>query len=457
MFQDSIMSEQKNKKVGITEVVLRDGHQSLLATRFTLADMLPIARKIDEVGYWSAETWGGATFDACIRYLNEDPWERLRALKKAMPNTKQQMLLRGQNLVGYKHYSDETVSLFIQKASDNGVDVFRIFDALNDFNNIELALKEVKANGKHAQGAMAYTTSPVHNLDTWLDYAKKIEDSGADSVAIKDMAGILKPYDAYELVTLLKKNLSIPVHMQCHATTGMSTASNLKAIEAGIDNIDTSISSMSMTYGHSPTETLVSMFSGRDQDFDLDINLLGDISDYFRSIREKYSEFEGTLKGVDSSMLTKQVPGGMLSNLESQLKAINQEDKLEDVKKEIPLVRADLGYPPLVTPVSQIIGAQSLLNVTETVRYGKLTSETKRLALGSYGELPGKVKKEILEMASSDRPEEEEEKDVDELKNEFQSICNDNNLPDLSDNLESLLTYILFSNIAVTFFKGRSF
>ena len=451
------MPDKKNQKVGITEVVLRDGHQSLLATRFTLADMLPIAKKLDEVGYWSIESWGGATFDACIRYLNEDPWERLKALKKAMPNTKQQMLLRGQNLVGYRHYSNETVSLFIQKASENGIDVFRIFDALNDFNNIEFAIKKVKENGKHAQGAMAYTTSPVHNLNTWLDYAKKVEDSGADSFAIKDMAGILKPYDAFELVTYLKENISIPIHMQCHATTGMSTASNLKAIEAGIDNIDTSISSMSMTYGHSATETLVSMFTGRDSDLGLDINLLGEISDYFKVIREKYAEFEGSLKGVDSSMLIKQVPGGMLSNLESQLKSINQEDQVEEVKEEIPKVREDFGFPPLVTPVSQIIGAQSLLNVTENSRYKSLTSETKKLLLGAYGELPGKINLEILKMASEDPPEEETEKNINELKGEFKTLCQENKLPDLSSNVESLLTYILFSNIAVNFFKERSF
>ena len=451
------MPDKKNQKVGITEVVLRDGHQSLLATRFTLADMLPIAKKLDQVGYWSIESWGGATFDSCIRYLNEDPWERLRALKKAMPNTRQQMLLRGQSLVGYKHYSDETVSLFIQKSAENGVDVFRVFDALNDFNNIEFALKQVKENGKHAQGAMAYTTSPVHNLETWLDYAKKVEDSGADSFAIKDMAGILKPYDAFELVTALKDKLSIPIHMQCHATTGMSTASNLKAIEAGIDNIDTSISSMSMTYGHSATETLVSMFSDREADLGLDINLLGEISDYFRVIREKYSEFEGSLKGVDSTMLIKQVPGGMLSNLESQLKTINQQDKLEKVKDEIAKVREDFGYPPLVTPVSQIIGAQSLLNVTENSKYGSLTSETKKLVLGAYGKLPGKVKEEIVKKASEDPPEQEDERKLEEIAEELKTICSKNNLPDLSDNTESLLTYTLFSNTAVNFFKERNF
>ena len=451
------MPDKKNQKVGITEVVLRDGHQSLLATRFTLADMLPIAKKLDQVGYWSIESWGGATFDSCIRYLNEDPWERLRALKKAMPNTQQQMLLRGQNLVGYKHYSDETVSLFIQKAAENGIDVFRVFDALNDFDNIEFSLKQVKENGKHAQGAMAYTTSPVHNLETWLDYATKVEDSGADSFAIKDMAGILKPYDAFELVTALKDKLSIPIHMQCHATTCMSTASNLKAIEAGIDNIDTSISSMSMTYGHSATETLVSMFSDRETDLGLDMNLLGEISDYFKVIREKYSEFEGSLKGVDSTMLIKQVPGGMLSNLESQLKTINQEDKLEKVKDEIAKVREDFGFPPLVTPASQIIGAQSLLNVTENSRYGSLTSETKKLALGAYGKLPGKVKEEIVKKASENPPEQESEMRLEEIVQELKIICRDNDLPDLSDNTESLLTYTLFSNTAVKFFKDRNF
>ena len=451
------MSDKKNQKIGITEVVLRDGHQSLLATRFTLADMLPIAKKLDQIGYWSIESWGGATFDACVRYLKEDPWERLRALKKAMPNTKQQMLLRGQNLVGYKHYSNETVSLFIQKSCENGIDVFRIFDALNDFNNIEFAIKEVKENRRHAQGAMAYTTSPVHDLNTWLDFAKKVEDSGADSFAIKDMAGILKPYDAFELVTALKENLTIPIHMQCHATTGMSTASNLKAIEAGIDNIDTSISSMSMTYGHSPTETLVSMFSDQDNDLGLDINLLGEIAEYFRVIREKYSEFEGTLKGVDSSMLIKQVPGGMLSNLESQLKSINQENKLEEVKNEIPKVRKDFGFPPLVTPVSQIIGAQSLLNVTENNRYATLSSETKNLLMGSYGELPGKINRELKEKCLEEQPETEKEKNNIQMKEEFQKLCEENKLPDLSNNPESLLTYILFPNIAINFFKERDF
>lgn len=314
--------------VGITEVVLRDGNQSLLATRISLEDLLPAARQLDEIGYWSIESWGGATFDVCLRHLNEDPWERLKELKKAMPKTPQQMLLRGQNLVGYKHFSDQIVSKFINKSAENGIDVFRIFDALNDIENIRFSLEQVKENNKHAQAAMAYTTSPIHNIQYWIDLAKSMEDIGIDSIAIKDMAGILKPNDAYRLISKLKEELSIPIHMQTHATTGMSTATNLKAIEAGIDNIDTSISSMSMTYGHSSTETVVSMLQDTDFSLDFDLLKLDEISQYFKNIRNKYSEFEGSLKGVDVQMLVRQVPGGMLSNLESQLKQMNLEDKL---------------------------------------------------------------------------------------------------------------------------------
>jgi oxaloacetate decarboxylase alpha subunit len=392
---------EKIKKVGITEVVLRDGIQSLLATRVALRDLVPIIPALDKVGYWSMETWGGATYDACIRYLDEDPWERLRVFSKLMPNTPQQMLIRGQNLVGYRPYSNKVVSEFLDKSAENGIDVFRTFDALNDFNNIEFTIKEVKKLGKHAQGAMAYTTSPVHNLGTWMELAKKIEDAGADSIAIKDMAGLLKPYDAFDLVSNLKEKLSIPVHMQTHATTGMSTATNMKAIEAGIDNIDTSISSMSMTYGHSATETLAAIFQDEDVVIDLDTQALEEISIFFKKIRKKYSEYEGDMKGVDSTMLVKQVPGGMLSNLESQLKANKQEDKIELVKEEIPKVRKDFGYPPLVTPASQIIGAQALLNVMGNVRYGNLSNESKNLILGKYGELPGEVNQELLSKISS--------------------------------------------------------
>ena len=392
---------KKIRKVGITEVVLRDGIQSILATRVALRDLVPIIPALDKVGYWSMETWGGATYDACIRYLDEDPWERLRVFSQLMPNTPQQMLIRGQNLVGYRHYSNKVVSEFLDKSAENGIDVFRTFDALNDFNNIEFTIKEVKKLGKHAQGTMAYTTSPVHNLGTWMELARKIEDAGADSIAIKDMAGLLKPYDAFDLVSNLKEKLSIPVHMQTHATTGMSTATNMKAIEAGIDNIDTSISSMSMTYGHSATETLAAIFQDEDIEIDLDSQALEEISLFFKKIRIKYSEYEGDMKGVDSTMLVKQVPGGMLSNLESQLKANKQEDKIELVKEEIPKVRKDFGYPPLVTPASQIIGAQALLNVMGNVRYGNLSNESKNLLLGKYGELPGEVNQELLSKVSS--------------------------------------------------------
>ena len=446
---------EKIKKVGITEVVLRDGIQSLLATRVALRDLVPIIPALDKVGYWSMETWGGATYDACIRYLDEDPWERLRVFSKLMPNTPQQMLIRGQNLVGYRPYSNKVVSEFLDKSAENGIDVFRTFDALNDFNNIEFTIKEVKKLGKHAQGAMAYTTSPVHNLGTWMELAKKIEDAGADSIAIKDMAGLLKPYDAFDLVSNLKEKLSIPVHMQTHATTGMSTATNMKAIEAGIDNIDTSISSMSMTYGHSATETLAAIFQDEDVVIDLDTQALEEISNLFKKIRKKYSEYEGDMKGVDSTMLVKQVPGGMLSNLESQLKANKQEDKIELVKEEIPKVRKDFGYPPLVTPASQIIGAQALLNVMGNVRYGNLSNESKNLILGKYGELPGEVNQELLSKISSLDQEikEENSEDLVTMKEELKKLCTENDLDDLSDNMEMLLTYILFPNIALKFFK----
>ena len=446
---------KKIRKVGITEVVLRDGIQSILATRVALRDLVPIIPALDRVGYWSMETWGGATYDACIRYLDEDPWERLRVFSQLMPNTPQQMLIRGQNLVGYRHYSNKVVSEFLDKSAENGIDVFRTFDALNDFNNIEFTIKEVKKLGKHAQGTMAYTTSPVHSLGTWMELARKIEDAGADSIAIKDMAGLLKPYDAFDLVSNLKEKLSIPVHMQTHATTGMSTATNMKAIEAGIDNIDTSISSMSMTYGHSATETLAAIFQDEEVEIDLDNQALEEISLFFKKIRKKYSEYEGDMKGVDSTMLVKQVPGGMLSNLESQLKANKQEDKIELVKEEIPKVRKDFGYPPLVTPASQIIGAQALLNVMGNVRYGNLSNESKNLLLGKYGKLPGEVNQELLSKVSSLDQEitEENSEDLMTMKKELKKLCIENDLEDLSENIEMLLTYILFPNIALKFFK----
>ena len=447
---------ESSKKVGITEVVLRDGIQSLLATRVPLRDLVSILPALDKVGYWSLETWGGATYDACIRYLDEDPWERLRTFNSLLKNTPQQMLIRGQNLVGYKHYSDEVVSKFLEKSAENGIEIFRTFDALNDFNNIEFTIKYVKQIGKHAQGTIAYTTSPVHNLDTWLDLAKKIEDAGADSLAIKDMAGLLRPFDAFNLVKSLKDTISIPVHMQTHATTGMSTATNMKAIEAGIDNIDTSISSLSMTYGHTATETMLAIFEGQEREINLDLEALEEVSNFFKDIREKYAEFEGGLKGVDSTMLVKQVPGGMLSNLESQLRANRQEDKIDKVKDEIPLVRKDFGYPPLVTPASQIVGAQALLNVMSSRRYENLSNESLNLILGKYGKLPGEINSELLKKAESIGIE-DNHLGSDEFKlmsEELKNLCAENDLPDLSKNIEMVLTYILFPNIALTFFKS---
>ena len=415
-----------SKQVGITEVVVRDGIQSLLATRVPLRDLVSILPALDKVGYWSLETWGGATYDACIRYLNEDPWERLRTFNSLLQNTPQQMLIRGQNLVGYKHYSNEVVSRFLEKSAENGIEIFRTFDALNDFDNIKYSIEEIKRIGKHAQGTIAYTTSPVHNLDTWLDLAKKIEDSGADSLAIKDMAGLLRPFDAFDLVKNLKESLSIPIHMQTHATTGMSTATNMKAIEAGIDNIDTSISSLSMTYGHTATETMLAIFEGQNREINLDLNALEEVSSFFKEIREKYSEFEGSLKGVDSTMLVKQVPGGMLSNLESQLKANRQEDKIDLVKEEIPKVRKDFGYPPLVTPASQIVGAQALLNVMNSRRYENLSNESINLVLGKYGKLPGDIEPELLAKAKNKVAGIEEnnidEKEIEKMSNELEVL-----------------------------------
>ena len=446
----------KNKrKVGLTELVLRDGQQSIIATRMRLDDMLEVAKKMDQVGYWSVEMWGGATYDSCLRYLNEDPWHRLRELKKIFKKTKLQMLIRGKNLVGYKPYSDEIVKAFIEKASRNGIDVFRTFDALNDFSNIELSIKEVKKNGMHAQGAMAYTVSPVHTLNSWLDLAKQIEDAGADSVAIKDMAGLLKPNAAFELVSELKQNISIPVHMQTHATTGFSTATNMKAIEAGIDNIDTSISSMSMTYGHTATETIVTMFDDTKIFSAIDKNLFPELSSHFKKVRKKYELYEGSLKGVDASMLINQVPGGMLSNLESQLREMDADDRFEEVLNEIPRVRQDLGFIPLVTPTSQIVGAQALFNVLDDERYKHLNIETVNLILGKYGKVPGRINKNLSDLAKKVKQEEEIHEDLDSAKSKLRSFCKENKIKDFSQREENVLSYIFFPNVVEDFFLKK--
>ena len=454
------MNTSSSKKLGITEVVLRDGNQSLLATRIKIEDLLPIAHALDQIGYWSIESWGGATFDACLRYLNEDPWERLRLFREAMPNTKQQMLLRGQNLLGYKHFPDSVVEKFINKSSENGIDVFRIFDALNDINNLEFSIKQVKENSKHAQAAMAYTVSPVHKIDYWLDLAKKFEDLGVDSIAIKDMSGILKPYVAFEMISKLKETISVPIHMQTHATAGLSTATNLKAVEAGIDNLDTSISSMSLTYGHSPTESIVSSFEDSERATGLDLSKLQKVADYFKNVRVKYSEFEGSLKGVDTQMLSSQVPGGMLSNLESQLKELNKTDLYEDVIKEIPKVRKDLGFPPLVTPVSQIIGAQAMMNVSEKKSYKNLSKETINLATGYYGKLPGRINDELLALVEKNqetisvRPADLIEDDMKERKEDLKNFCVQNNLKDFSEHEEYLLCFIQFPYSTTDYLKS---
>jgi len=388
------MSEVK-KPLGITEVVLRDAHQSILATRLRIEDMLPICEKLDQIGYWSIESWGGATFDACIRYLGEDPWERLRLLKAAMPNTPQQMLFRGQNILGYRHYADDVVDKFVERCAVNGMDVFRIFDAMNDMRNIEQAVKAVLNTDAHAQGTISYTTSPFHTIDKWVVQGKQIEDMGAHSICIKDMAGLLKPYDAFELVTKLKQATDIPVHLHCHATTGLSVPTIIKAAEAGIDNVDTAISSLSMTYGHSPTETIVASLEGQDRDTGLDLIKLEDIAHYFRDVRKKYAEHEGSLKGVDSRILISQVPGGMLTNMESQLKEQGAADKFDAVLAEIPKVREDLGFIPLVTPTSQIVGTQAVLNVIAGERYKTITKETAGVLKGEYGAAPAPVNKEL--------------------------------------------------------------
>ncbi|MGL4205453.1 MAG: sodium-extruding oxaloacetate decarboxylase subunit alpha [Aeromonadaceae bacterium] len=385
------------KPLAITELVLRDAHQSLLATRLRLDDMLPIAAKLDQVGFWSLESWGGATFDACIRYLGEDPWVRLRELKAAMPNTPQQMLLRGQNLLGYRHYADDLVMHFVERAHHHGIDVFRIFDAMNDVRNLQCAIKATLDVGAHAQGTLCYTTSPVHTLATWVDMAKRLQDLGCHSLCIKDMAGLLKPYEADELIRSIKAEVTLPLALHCHATTGLSLATHMKAIEAGVDILDTAISTMSMTYGHSPTETVVAMLEGSDHATALSLPLLAEIADYFREVRKKYARYEGEMKGVDSRILLAQVPGGMLTNMESQLKEQGAEARLAEVLEEIPRVRADLGYIPLVTPTSQIVGTQAVLNVLSGARYKSMTKETEAILRGEYGQAPAPFNHQLQE------------------------------------------------------------
>ena len=456
------MNEVK-RPLGITDVVLRDAHQSLFATRMRLDDMLPIAEKLDQVGYWSLETWGGATYDACIRYLGEDPWERIRALKEAMPNTPQAMLLRGQNLLGYRHYADDVVDKFVERAKTNGVDVFRVFDAMNDPRNLERAILAVRNVEGHAQGTISYTVSPVHTLDSWVDLAKTIAGLGADSLAIKDMAGLLTPYTAFDLVTRLKKELPIPIHLHCHATTGLSTSTILKAVEAGIDNVDTSISSMSMTYGHSPTESVVAMLKDTDRDTGLDLELLEDIAGYFREVRKKYAAFEGSLRGIDSRILIAQVPGGMLTNMESQLKEQGAGDKLDDVLSEIPRVREDLGFIPLVTPTSQIVGTQAVMNVMMGERYKSISKEVQALLKGEYGAAPApfnaELQKRVLEGGEpiTCRPADNLAPEMERLATELKEKAGADGirLAEGKQAIDDVLTYALFPQIGLKFLKHR--
>ncbi|EGA67836.1 oxaloacetate decarboxylase [Vibrio sinaloensis DSM 21326] len=450
-----------SKPLALTDVVLRDAHQSLFATRMRLEDMLPIAAELDKVGYWSLETWGGATFDACIRFLGEDPWERLRELKKAMPNTPMQMLLRGQNLLGYRHYADDVVEKFVERAHANGMDVFRIFDAMNDVRNFEKAVKAAVDVGAHAQGTLSYTTSPVHNTDTWVDLAKRLEDLGCHSLCIKDMSGLLKPYEAEELITRIKSSTDIPLALHCHATTGLSTATAVKAVEAGVDILDTAISSMSCTYGHTPTETVVAMLQGTERDTNLKLDQIEPIAAYFREVRKKYAKFEGQLKGVDSRILIAQVPGGMLTNMEGQLKEQGAADKLDQVLEEIPRVRQDLGYIPLVTPTSQIVGTQAVINVLTGERYKSITKETAGVLKGEYGAAPAEVNAELQAKvldggeAITCRPADLLEAEMDTLTDDLLAKAKEEGISLAEDTVDDVLTYALFPQVGLKFLKNR--
>ncbi|MFV0322582.1 MAG: sodium-extruding oxaloacetate decarboxylase subunit alpha [Alphaproteobacteria bacterium] len=450
----------------ITELALRDAHQSLFATRMRIEDMLPIAAKMDEIGYWSIESWGGATFDACIRFLGEDPWERLRLLKAAMPKTPQQMLLRGQNILGYRHYADDVVDKFVERAVKNGMDVFRTFDAMNDPRNVERALKAVIANGAHAQATLCYTTSEFHTTDLWINLAKQYEDMGVHSVALKDMSGLLKPYDAYEIISRLKNETDLLVSLHCHATTGLSNGALLKAAEAGVDVVDTSISPLSMTYAHTATETIVATFEGTERDTGLSMEKLAEIAAYFRTVRPKYKKFEGALQGVDSRILLAQVPGGMLTNMEAQLKQQNAADKLDEVLLEIPRVREDLGFLPLVTPTSQIVGTQAVINVLMGERYKTISKETQDVLLGKYGATPGAVNKELqarVVKETSDevidcRPADKIEPEWDKLTQEVKDWAAKEGVTlSAGDKAEDdILIYALFpSQVAPKFLKYR--
>src|SRR5690554_2828734 len=442
----------KVKKIEVTDVILRDAHQSLIATRMRTEDMLPICDKLDQVGYWSLEVWGGATFDACVRFLKEDPWERLRQLRQALPNTRLQMLLRGQNLLGYRHYADDVVEAFVQKAADNGIDVFRVFDALNDLRNLETAMKAVKKAGKHAQGTICYTTSPVHTPELFVQQALELKAMGADSIAIKDMAGLLTPYATFELVKAIKSAVDLPLVIHSHATAGLAAMCQLKAIEAGADRIDTAISSFANGTSHPATESQVAALKGTDYDTGLDLELLSEIADYFREVRKKYHQFESEFTREDVSVQINQVPGGMMSNLANQLKEQNALDKIRDVFSEIPRVRADLGYPPLVTPTSQIVGTQAVYNVLAGQRYKTITNEVKRYLQGGYGHPPAEVNEDIQKKAIGNESV-NEGRPADLLSPELNKLRED--IGSLATCEEDVLTYAMFPDLGREFLQQR--
>lgn len=442
-----------NKRITVTDTILRDAHQSLLATRMRTEDMLPICPKLDQVGYWSLEVWGGATFDSCIRFLKEDPWERLRQLRAALPNTRLQMLLRGQNLLGYRHYSDDVVRAFVAKAATNGIDVFRIFDAMNDVRNLQVAIEAVKAAGKHAQGTICYTTSPVHSVETFVAQAKAMEAMGVDSIAIKDMAGLLTPFATGELVLALKAATALPVFIHSHDTAGLASMCQLKAIECGADHIDTAIGSMAWGTSHPGTESMVAALRGTPWDTGLDLQLLQEISLYFHEVRQKYHQFESPFTGVDTRVQINQVPGGMMSNLANQLKEQGALNRIQEVFEEIPRVRQDLGYPPLVTPTSQIVGTQAVFNVLAGERYKTITNEVKLYLQGRYGQAPGQVSEQLLIQAIGD----EEVIDVrpaDLLKPEMSRLREAAGA--LASCEEDVLTFAMFPDIGRKFLEERA-
>jgi pyruvate carboxylase subunit B len=442
-----------NKKITVTDTILRDAHQSLLATRMRLEDMLPICAKLDQVGYWSLEVWGGATFDACVRFLKEDPWERLRQLKAALPNTRLQMLLRGQNLLGYRHYSDDVVKAFVAKAAVNGIDVFRIFDAMNDLRNLRVSIEAVKATGKHAEGAICYTTSPVHDIPHFVELARGMAEMGCDTIAIKDMAGLLTPYTAFELVRAIRAATDLPIHTHSHATSGLAHMTHLKAVEAGATIIDTCVGAFAEGASHPTTQSLVAALAGTEYDTGLSLPLIEEISAYFKEVRKKYWQFESAFTGTDTRVLINQVPGGMISNLANQLKDQGAIDRMDAVLEEIPRVRQDLGYPPLVTPTSQIVGTQAALNVLTGSRYKSVTNEVKLYLQGRYGKAPAPINEEVRKLAIGDldittcRPADLLPDELDKLRGEIEGLAK-------SD--EDVLTYAMFPDVGKTWLQERA-